>query len=154
MIWVNTILNNNTWRLYIKNPNNFIKSKVNYLNKRFIKLKKKKIICTLMLSGSSEIKKLNFKFRKKNKTTDVLSFPFHSKKDLEEKLKREKEIYIGDIIINLNKIKNKKNKVLFEKEFDELWVHGLAHLFGYDHKKLKDFEDMKRFEKKILSYLK
>ena len=107
-----------------------------------------------MLSGSSEIKKLNFKFRKKNKTTDVLSFPFHSKKDLEEKLKREKEIYIGDIIINLNKIKNKKNKVLFEKEFDELWVHGLAHLFGYDHKKLKDFEDMKRFEKKILSYLK
>ena len=68
-----------------------------------------------MLSGSSEIKKLNFKFRKKNKTTDVLSFPFHNKKDLEEKLKREKEIYIGDIIINLNKIKNKKNKVLLKK---------------------------------------
>ena len=41
MIWVNTITNNNTWRLYIKNPNNFIKSKINYLNKRFIKLKKK-----------------------------------------------------------------------------------------------------------------
>ena len=65
-----------------------------------------------MLSENNEIKKLNKKFRKKNKTTDVLSFPFYNKK-LINKLKKKKEIYLGDIIINFNKIKNKKNKESF-----------------------------------------
>ena len=51
--------------IYLKNPNNFIKSKINYLNKKFIKYQKKEIICTLMLSGSSEIKKLNKNLEKK-----------------------------------------------------------------------------------------
>ena len=37
-----------------------------------------------MLSGSKEIKKLNQKFRKKNKSTDVLSFPFYKKKELKQ----------------------------------------------------------------------
>ena len=64
----------------------------------------------MLLSGSKEIKYLNKKFRKKNKSTDVLSFPFHTKKELKKKLKTEKEIYIGDIIINFNKVKNKKAK--------------------------------------------
>ena len=40
---------------------------------------------------------------KKNKITDVLSFPFYKKKDLIKKLKKEKELYLGDIIINLPK---------------------------------------------------
>ena len=43
---------------------------------------------------------------------------------------------MGDIIINLDKIKNKKI-LKFENEFDRLWIHGLVHLFGYDHKKNK-----------------
>ena len=44
----------------------------------------------------------------------LLSFPFHSKYDLKKKLKKEKEIYLGDIIINLNKIKNKKKKKILK----------------------------------------
>ena len=63
----------------------------------------------------------------------------------------EKEIYIGDIIINLNKIKNKKIKKHFRLEFDRLWIHGLVHLFGHDHKKLKDFKKMNYIEKKYLN---
>ena len=62
----------------------------------------------MLLSNTKEIKKLNSKFRKKNKSTDVLSFPFYNKKNLKKKLKNEKEIYLGDIIINLNKIRQKK----------------------------------------------
>ena len=58
-----------------------------------------------MLSNNKEIKFLNKKFRKKNKGTDVLSFPFYTKQELKKKLRKEKEIYLGDIIINLNKIK-------------------------------------------------
>ena len=94
----------------------------------------KNIYCTLLLSGNKEIKYLNNKFRKKNKSTDILSFPFQEKKKLKSLLKNEKEIYLGDIIINLNKIKNKNIKD-FKNKFDQLWIHGLVHLFGHDHKR-------------------
>ncbi len=107
----------------------------------------------MLLSDDIEIKNLNKKFRKKNKSTDVLSFPFYNKKELVRKLKKDKEIYLGDIIVNLNKIKKKKDKSFFYLEFDRLWVHGLVHLLGYDHKKFKDFNNMIKVEKKFLSYL-
>ena len=48
---------------------------------------------------------------------------------------------------------NKKNIKNFRLEFNKLWVHGLVHLFGHDHKKDKDFIEMLKVEKKFLSYL-
>ncbi len=103
----------------------------------------------MLLSNSKEIKYLNKKFRKKNKSTDVLSFPFNTKKILKKEIKTEKEIYIGDIIINLSKIKSKRSLKNFKEEFDRLWIHGLLHLFGYDHKSKKGFQEMSRMEKKF-----
>ncbi len=153
MIKINTISNNKAWRRYLKNPNSFVESKIKNLNKKIKRYKTNNIFCTLLLSGDDEIKKLNKKFRKKNKTTDILSFPFYNKKQLVQKLKREKEVYLGDIIINLNRIKNKKNRTIFKLEFNKLWIHGLVHLFGYDHKKDKDFNNMIKIEKEFLSYL-
>ena len=111
-------------------------------------------MCTLLLSSNQEIKKLNKKFRKKNKSTDVLSFPFHNKRNLKIKLKKEKEIYLGDIIINFNKVKYKKDLNLFKLQFDKLWVHGLVHLFGHDHKNEKDFKKMSRLETDYLKFIK
>ena len=99
------------------------------------------------------MKILNKKFRKKNKSTDVLSFPFYGNKILNKKLKKENEIYLGDIIINLNKVNSKKNLKLFKLEFDKLWIHGLVHLFGHDHKKEKDFKKMNKIEKDYLLHL-
>ena len=153
MIKINVLTTKVDWRLYIKNPNNFIDKKINIYNKKSKNFKKNIIFCTLMLSNSKEIKKLNQKFRKKNKSTDVLSFPFYEKKELSVKLKKNEEIYLGDIIINLNKIKNKKNILNFRSEFNRLWVHGLVHLFGYDHKLEKDYRKMKMVEKSFLSYI-
>ena len=68
-----------------------------------------------MLSSTKEIISLNKKFRKKNNSTDILSFPFYNRYKLKRKIIREKEIYIGDIIINLNKIKNKNNLKKFKE---------------------------------------
>ena len=62
-------------------------------------------------------------------------------------MKKEEELYLGDIIINLNKIKNKSLKKNFKIEFDRLWIHGLLHLFGYVHKREKDFKKMNQKEK-------
>ena len=153
MIKVNVILNNITWKKYLKNPHSFIDKKIGLLNKKNKLYKKKTLICSLLLSGTEEIKKLNKKFRKKNKSTDVLSFPFYEKKQLNNRIKREKEIYLGDIIINLNKIKNKNNKVKFQEKLNKLWVHGLVHLFGHQHKKNQDFNTMKKIEEKYLKYM-
>ena len=153
MIKGNVITNNFNWLNYIKNPNNYIDKKIKKLNSRNKSFSKKKLFFTLLLSGNAEIKKLNKKFRKKDTTTDILSFPFQQKKELKKKLKVEKELYLGDIIINLNKVKNKRLAQDFKLEFDRLWLHGLVHLFGHDHKKNKDFQLMKKIEDKYFNYI-
>ena len=153
MIKINVITNNFNWYRFIKIPNNYIERKIKKLNLKNKNYKKNIIFCTLLLSNTKVIKKLNSKFRKKNKSTDVLSFPFYNKKNLKKKIKNEKEIYLGDIIINLNKIRSKKNMKNFKLEFDKLWIHGLVHLFGYDHKKEKDYRKMNQVEKNYLKYI-
>ena len=152
MIKINVIINNVKWLNFIKRPNSYIDrqvKKINLKNKNF----KKIIYCTLLLSGTKEIRNLNKKFRKKDKATDVLSFPFHAKEILKSKINKEKEIYLGDIIINLNKVNSKKNLKTFTYNFDKLWIHGLVHLFGHNHKKEKDFKKMQRIENAYLKSL-
>ena len=48
----------------------------------------------------------------------------------------------------------KKNINFFKLEFDKLWIHGLIHLFGHDHKKKKDFVKMSKIEKDYFKYIK
>ena len=153
MIKANVITKKLSWYKYIKNPYSYIGRKINKINNKDNKLKKKIITFTLLLSGEREIKILNSKFRKKNKSTDVLSFPFYTKRELRKRLIYEKEIYLGDIIINLNKIKDKKKLKNFKTAFDNLWIHGLVHLFGHDHKKKKDYLIMKKIENKYSSFI-
>ena len=83
-----------------------------------------------------------------------MSFPFYNKKTLKNKIKKEKEIYLGDIIINLNKVGKSKNINFFKLQFDKLWIHGLVHLFGHDHKREKDFKKMNKVEIDFHNYSK
>ena len=152
MIKINVILNNISWKKYLKNPNSFIDKKIELLNKKNKLYKKNTLIFSLLLSGAKEIKELNKKFRKKNKFTDVLSFPFYEKNQLNNKIRKEKEIYLGDIIINLSQDKNKNNKMKFKEELNKLWIHGLLHLLGYDHKSNAKYLKMQKLENKF-SYL-
>jgi probable rRNA maturation factor len=154
MIKINVIISNVKWFYIIKNPNSYVDRKVKKLNLKTKMLKKRKFFCTLLLSGNKEIIRLNKKFRKKNKPTDVLSFPFHNKNNLKKKIKNEKEIYLGDIIINFNKISNTKNPKEFKIQFNKLWIHGLIHLFGYDHKEERDFKKMSKLELNYFNYIK
>ena len=154
MIKINVILNNISWQKYLKNPNRFIDKKIELFNKKNKLYKKNTLICSLLLSGAKEIKKLNKKFRKKNKSTDVLSFPFYEKNQLDNKIRKEKEVYLGDIIINLSQVKIKNNKVKFKEELNKLWIHGLLHLLGYDHKSNKKYLQMQKLEKKFSYFIK
>jgi len=154
MIKVNVIPNNIRWKKYLKNPQNYLNRKIKSINKKDSLYRKKLLIFSIMLSDSKEIKKLNKKFRNKNKSTDVLSFPFYKKKQLKENLFKKKEIYLGDVVISINNIKSRNNKKEFFKELNKLWIHGLLHLFGHDHKFEKDYKKMKNLENKFYKLVK
>ena len=152
MIKINVIVGNKSWKKYIKNPKVYVKNKIRLLKKNNNFFKNKNIHFSLLLSDNKEIKKINNKFRKKNKTTDVLSFPFYEKKETKNLLKKKIPVYLGDIIINLDKIIDKLNNKKDNKvEFDKLWIHGLAHLLGYRHKFKKDYIKMKKVEKNFFN---
>tara|TARA_B110000967_G_scaffold207969_1_gene258701 strand:+ start:2355 stop:2825 length:471 start_codon:yes stop_codon:yes gene_type:complete len=152
MIRAEILINNKAWKKYISNPSFYLKNRLKKAEKKITIFQTSKLSFTLLLSGHSEIKRLNKKFRKKNKATDILSFPFHEKKSLYKLIKKNNNnnIYLGDIIINLNKIiKNRKeNDVL--SFFDEIWIHGLVHLLGHRHESNKDFAVMQKLENKII----
>jgi len=150
MIKADVLVSDRNWKKYIKDPNIYLKKKLNKAEKKIIIFKKNKLNFTLLLSGNNEIKKLNKKFRKKNKITDVLSFPFYEKKILNGLMNNNNNIYLGDIIINLNKIIKESKKQNFFIVFDKIWIHGLTHLLGYRHKSNRDFSAMYKLENKIL----
>ena len=145
MISVNVLVDHNKWRKSLNKPQLFFDKIIKRFPKKYSYFNKN-VNFTLLLSNNTNIKKLNYKFRKKNNHTDVLSFPSFIKTDLKKELKK-KEIYLGDIIISYQYIfPNKQNSIL-EKTF----IHGFLHLLGFDHKKIKDFKIMNREENKILN---
>ena len=151
MIKINVIVKDKNWFKFIKNPDVYLKNKIKRIqNDKFFK--KKKYSFSLLLSDTQEIKNLNKKFRKKNKSTDILSFPNLNKKKIQILTKLNQEIYLGDIIINFKKM-NTMSKDLFKKHFNILWIHGLIHLFGYDHKRNSSYKKMDAIEKKFLRKL-
>ena len=151
MIKINVIVKDKNWFKYIKNPEAYLSRKIKKIQTdKFFG--KKRYQFSLLLSEAKEIKYLNKKFRKKNKTTDILSFPSQNKKELKMLSKFNSEIYLGDIIINFRKM-NTSSKLLFKRQFDVLWIHGLVHLFGYDHIKDKNYKKMAGIEMKFLKKL-
>ena len=107
-----------------------------------------KVEVSVNLVGESEIKTLNKKYRHKDETTDVLSFPLNDKPATENGI-----LALGDIFICLSFVKNeaKRDNIDIETKLAQLTVHGFLHLTGYDHEKSKDDADrMFNLEKKIL----
>ena len=149
MIKVNVEINNKSWHKKIKDPEKYFDQKLKKISKIVKFFRKKNIIFTILLTNSLNMKKLNKKFRNRNKPTDVLSFPSFTLKSL--KLIKEKNIYIGDIAVSYEII-NSRSKFFFSLgEFDKVWIHGLLHLLGYDHVKNKDYYKMNKIEKRILN---
>ena len=147
MISVNTFSENEMWEKKIKKPHIFF----NELSKNFPKkyqFVNKKVFLTVLLSNNKIIKKLNKRFRKKNKPTDILSFP------CEKKPFKKKVIYLGDIIISydfMNKPKSLSN-FQFKDKVLKIFIHGFLHLLNYDHIKLKDFKKMTKEEERIYNF--
>jgi probable rRNA maturation factor len=154
MIKADVLITNKNWKKYIRTPFAYINKKLKKIDKKTNLFRNNNCNFTIVLAGGAEVKKLNIKFRKKNKTTDILSFPFYEKKNLNKILKKKSKIYLGDIIINLHKIKKEIKSESFILAFDRIWIHGLAHLLGHRHKSNIDFSIMKKLENKLLKTIK
>jgi len=149
MIKVNVEVDCKPWFKKIESPEKYFNKKLKKISKIVPFFKKKNAIFTILLTNSLNMTKLNKKFRNENKSTDVLSFPSFSPNNL--KLIKKKNIYIGDIAACYKIIDIRSNKNNFFLEFDKVWVHGLLHLVGHDHRKNKDYFKMNRIEKRILN---
>jgi probable rRNA maturation factor len=93
------------------------------------------------------MKELNRFFRDKETTTDVLSFPHEpddfvqsagfspSPEDERDESRTMNANYLGDIVISAEQAERqaKENKLSLENEINQLILHGLLHLCGYDH---------------------
>ncbi len=118
----------------------------------FLKLKKAMEI-TVLVVNDREIKKLNQKYRCKNKVTDVLSFGFLEGEKII--LPPEEKKYLGDIIIDYNQVKRqaKESQIPFKKEFSLLLVHGFLHLLGYEDETDSGSLKMEKIQNNILKQI-
>ena len=118
-----------------------------------------KLIMTITFTTPEEIRKINKKYRKIDRATDVLSFPMFEKAELDEKIKNKDFLYedvLGDVIISIDKVKEQAEEYghSFERELSYMLVHGFYHLMGYDHIEEEDKKIMRPKEEKVLEQLK
>ena len=142
MIKINVEIEDKSWCKKIKNPKKYFKQKLKKISNIIKFFKNKNVTFTILLTNSLNMKKLNNKFRKKNKSTDILSFP------LAKKIKISKNTYLGDIIISYNYLDKPRSQNLksFKEKVTKLFIHGFLHLLGFDHKKNKDYSKMLKEE--------
>jgi len=95
--------------------------------------------------GEAKMTQLNAQYRKKNRSTDILSFvapePFYS------------QGVLGELVICLPVLKRqaKERDLLPEMELDILLTHGILHLLGFEHEKTKKAaKEMAQLEVKVL----
>ena len=149
MISINVFSEEKAWSKRLKNKDIFFKKICKAFPKKY-KFQNKKVTLTVLLSNNKNIKKLNKFFRKKNKSTDILSFP------LDKKIKISKNTYLGDIIISYNYLDKPRSQdlKLFKEKVIKIFIHGFLHLLGFDHKKNRDYSKMLKEENFLFKYVK
>jgi len=142
--------------------NNNTKNKIDekYLEKNIIKilniLNLKNKYISFAIVSKNEIHKMNLDYRKKDKETDVLSFPFVFVKSIWD-FKKFKETDLGEIIICYDVVKKQSKE--FNKSIEEetlfLSLHGILHLLGFeDEKTEKDWKHMERWQNYLCEKIK
>ncbi len=123
---------------------------------------KDKLKAELVFVSAEEIKELNNQTRNIDKVTDVLSYPsldgVRDKvilKDDHSTSLDENRVFIGSIVMCNDKIKEQAIEYGHseDRERTYLLVHGLMHLFGYDHIEDADKKQMREKEKLALAKL-
>jgi probable rRNA maturation factor len=95
---------------------------------------------SILFTDDAHIRKLNNRFRGKNKPTNVLSFP------------QESGPLLGDIVLAFETVGNEAALAgkPVEAHIAHLIVHGFFHLIGYDHAAAEEAEAMEALERDAL----
>lgn len=95
---------------------------------------------TIVLVGDREMKALNSRYRRRRRTTDVLSFAADSQQE------------VGDVLISIPEARREARRkgIPLRDELRLLVVHGVLHCLGYDHEQPKDARKMLPLQEKIL----
>lgn len=119
---------------------------------------KENISLELVLIGQGRMRNINKRYGSKNQITDVLTFPFFeiqkpTKKGLKFIEPKETQKNLGEVLLCPSRIKKRERK--FKKDFKEelasAFIHGVLHLFDYEHKDTMTTKEMRKIEKEILT---
>ncbi len=111
-------------------------------------LNKNKFFLEIYLIGNQKMRLLNKRFRGKNKTTNILSFK-EPKNFPHPELKSKKAGKLkpaGEIYLNMSAVSSQQSVIY-------LLIHGLLHLFGYEHQGKNGRIKMERKEKFLISHI-
>lgn len=114
------------------------------------KMGEKNGVVELVLVDDNKIQMLNAEYRRKDDPTDVISFAYLEIMDQKEQ--KDDNIIVGDIFISIDTAKRqaKEKGHSLTKEMEILFVHGLLHCMGFDHRTDKEEAEMEGWAKKIL----
>tara|TARA_B100001057_G_C22447788_1_gene793830 strand:- start:280 stop:705 length:426 start_codon:yes stop_codon:yes gene_type:complete len=124
---------------YTRSFNKSIFNKILIKSLKYLKISSKIIFITFI--SDYRMKKLNYMFKKNNRSTDVLSFNYDNKMN---------EV-LGEIFISINYCKKniKTNNNSLKKEIILIAIHGILHLIGYNHIKKEDEKKMFMMQNKL-----
>lgn len=112
---------------------------------------------SIILCNNSQIRKINKKFRKIDKPTNILSFANLDEtkiktNGLNKTIGKSQFIFLGELILSYEYIQNelKNNHKNFHHHLTHLLVHGILHLIGFDHEEESMATEMENLEIKIL----
>jgi len=121
---------------------------------------------SLSFVNNVEMSKLNYMYRNKKGTTDVLSFPmlesesFGCKADNQYCISDDEkynfaEKLLGDIVISIEKAREQATQYghSIQREIAFLTVHSMFHLMGYDHEGESERKEMREKEEDLLCSL-
>ena len=109
----------------------------------------------LLLTDDAAMRRLNYDFRGLRKATNVLSFPqFETSVQLRRAAKLAEQ-NLGDIAMGYAYVAKEavRDKKLLIDHITHLTIHGLLHLFGYDHMDDREANRMEKLETKIMASL-
>lgn len=103
-----------------------------------------KAALTVVFTDDVEVRALNRRWRKLDRTTDVLSFPMDGGPPV-----------LGDIVISVESaLRQAAGRTTLEDELVFLLVHGFLHLCGYDHDSVAKRRSMRALERRLRERLK
>ena len=112
---------------------------------------------SLLLADNKTLQNLNKKYKNKDKPTNVLSFPFlqNPKNEILYTMKSQNYTFLGDIAISYERVMEEslQQEKKFMEYFAYILIHGMLHLFKYDHITDEETEIMEKMEAEIIKLL-